>query len=439
MEFLQAFQDRRYAPIGNSFLVLGGKQDVRLFRSRSIGSLTLPERQTTECGVPAPAAVGRQQKPLPPSAHAKLVARQEEEPKARRDKGLTCSLPLQAAAYGQSRTWEDQPAPPVEWSQDCFDSLDKTVMDASLGDSTASTMASETNYSLANDLLSSALTLMNPETPSYGMPAEAPPQQPQEQRWLSLLATMPAPASAAPQTPMRKPDGSWALPIGPYSYSASQSPMAAYANTPTAMSAVHHPSMMPVPPLSDSTSPSFGMPPICAAVSLPRVESQEVPLAGLVAQPVAPAVPQPLAQPPVNRSLLEDTADEEAPITTLMVRNLPTDLAQKALLQELDDSGFDGLYDFCYLPRAFNSGENHGYAFVNFTSPAAAGLLVGAWHRQVRFGNNRPLNLSPAVLQGKDANVRKWCNIRLKRIRNRDFRPFVSPALGQAESDENSR
>jgi len=118
---------------------------------------------------------------------------------------------------------------------------------------------------------------------------------------------------------------------------------------------------------------------------------------------------------------------QRTPTTTVMIRNLPNDLTQQALISHLDEYGFNGLFDFCYAPRSFNSSDNLGYAFVNFVSEAAAGMLLGAWHRQTPFGaKTQPLSVSEATLQGFEANMKKWCGARLRRVRNPDFRPFVS-------------
>jgi len=115
-------------------------------------------------------------------------------------------------------------------------------------------------------------------------------------------------------------------------------------------------------------------------------------------------------------------------ITTLMLRNLPRTATQAELMAQLDLYGFAGMYDFCHMPRCFQSGENKGFAFVNLTSAAAAAGLVGAWHHQRPFGvapSQAALNISSAALQGFDANVRKWATSRSRRIRNPDYAPFV--------------
>merc|ERR1719162_1998700 len=52
-------------------------------------------------------------------------------------------------------------------------------------------------------------------------------------------------------------------------------------------------------------------------------------------------------------------------LSTVMLRNLPNGYARDMLLDLLNTSGFDGRYDFVYLPMDFRNGVNLGYAFVN--------------------------------------------------------------------------
>jgi len=123
-------------------------------------------------------------------------------------------------------------------------------------------------------------------------------------------------------------------------------------------------------------------------------------------------------------------ATPKVEVTTLMVRNLPLTAKQADLLDELNRGGFSGLFDFLYMPCDFTSSEGRGFAFINFLTPAAAGMLVGAWHRSRRFGiklHDQALSISPASLQCFDANVRKWDIPRMRRIRNPHLKPYMVP------------
>lgn len=60
--------------------------------------------------------------------------------------------------------------------------------------------------------------------------------------------------------------------------------------------------------------------------------------------------------------------------TTLMIRGIPCRFTEESLLDWIDSSGFQGMYDFFYLPR-FSSGGNLGYAFINLLNPFHAQSL----------------------------------------------------------------
>mmetsp|Transcript_38453 Transcript_38453/g.105934 ORF Transcript_38453/g.105934 Transcript_38453/m.105934 type:complete len:361 (+) Transcript_38453:70-1152(+) len=62
----------------------------------------------------------------------------------------------------------------------------------------------------------------------------------------------------------------------------------------------------------------------------------------------------------------------ETCFTTLMLRNLPKELNREMLLELLDTEGFDGAYDFVYVPVSFNTGACMGYALVNLVTPVDA-------------------------------------------------------------------
>jgi len=121
--------------------------------------------------------------------------------------------------------------------------------------------------------------------------------------------------------------------------------------------------------------------------------------------------------------------------TTMMIRNLPKNLTQQELLEEINRCGFCGLYDFCYLPRDFKSSQSQGFAFVNFNCPVVAARFMDAWNLLLRFGSPgsspQKLTVSKADLQGLEANIKRWAGPRMRRIRNPALRPFVlGAALG---------
>jgi hypothetical protein len=119
-------------------------------------------------------------------------------------------------------------------------------------------------------------------------------------------------------------------------------------------------------------------------------------------------------------------------ITTLVVRNLHKFVTQQEFLDEVNSSGFAEKYDFAYLPRNFEDGSGKGHAFINFKTAEAASTFAAAWHRSRpylsttdEFGQVAPLNVSNATLQGVEANLRKWTDARVTRVKNPDYLPFV--------------
>jgi len=65
--------------------------------------------------------------------------------------------------------------------------------------------------------------------------------------------------------------------------------------------------------------------------------------------------------------------------TTLMIRNVPVLYTREMLLQEWPN---DATYDFLYLPYSCSMQRNLSYAFVNFTSEAAATAFMQQWQKK---------------------------------------------------------
>jgi len=118
----------------------------------------------------------------------------------------------------------------------------------------------------------------------------------------------------------------------------------------------------------------------------------------------------------------------EPKTTTLMIRNLPVEVPQQEFKREVDESGFEGRYDFLHVPVELCSGVSKGFAFMNFRSAEAAACFQSGWHKQTRFGipaGSMALNVSVADVQGQAALIENWSTPKNRRIRNPKFRPVI--------------
>ena len=112
--------------------------------------------------------------------------------------------------------------------------------------------------------------------------------------------------------------------------------------------------------------------------------------------------------------------------TTLMVRQLPLHYTQKEFLEEVENRGFVGLFDFLYLPwDAKNCRNLGGYGFVNFVRPEDAMSFYHIFDGLVLEG--RALAVHAARLQGCEANYLHFAATRFGE--DTDFCPFFHPRL----------
>jgi len=130
-------------------------------------------------------------------------------------------------------------------------------------------------------------------------------------------------------------------------------------------------------------------------------------------------------------------SDEVDGATTVMVQNLPRLFSQKDLMNSLDLLGFEGTYDFAYLPVCFTNGHCRGYAFVNFRTSAFASKLLAEWQDAkylLSKKQKKPLLATYAETQGLAALLAQPQMKRMQRVRNDDFRPFVAGAMSTGAS-----
>jgi len=132
---------------------------------------------------------------------------------------------------------------------------------------------------------------------------------------------------------------------------------------------------------------------------------------------------------PRTVNLAEEHAKTEArPVTTLMIRNVPNRYCQLDLMNELKSLGLGGTFDFLYLPLDLGTMCTVGYAFVNFTTTAAAQKCMGLM-QNYRFKRHRQKGkvaaVSAAHIQGLDANLKHYEKSVVSSSRLRQRRPVI--------------
>jgi len=110
-----------------------------------------------------------------------------------------------------------------------------------------------------------------------------------------------------------------------------------------------------------------------------------------------------------------------------MLRNIPNRYTPEELLEEMLSHGFEGCFDFFYLPTDFGTKKNMGYGFLNLNTPALAESFRRTFDRRrlTRYVTQKVLEMSPAVTQGFRANVVKYLKHQAGRVQNPWFRPMI--------------
>ena len=113
--------------------------------------------------------------------------------------------------------------------------------------------------------------------------------------------------------------------------------------------------------------------------------------------------------------------------TTVMLRNIPNKYTQRMLLDQLSELGYEGQYDFFYLPIDFRNRCNVGYAFINFTSPDVATKFKNHLHgyRLTGFNSQKICEVSYARVQGLKANIQHYRNSPVNGITIPEYRPLL--------------
>uniref|UniRef100_A0A6T1KAU3 Mei2-like C-terminal RNA recognition motif domain-containing protein n=1 Tax=Alexandrium monilatum TaxID=311494 RepID=A0A6T1KAU3_9DINO len=102
----------------------------------------------------------------------------------------------------------------------------------------------------------------------------------------------------------------------------------------------------------------------------------------------------------------------QQPPTTIMVSNIPKEIAHRNVLAEIRANGFAGRFDLVYLTSWKNSkkARNFGYGFINFLSARDAARFMDMFAGYMFEGAaNSPdgVLVQPARVQGFVASVRR--------------------------------
>lgn len=152
------------------------------------------------------------------------------------------------------------------------------------------------------------------------------------------------------------------------------------------------------------------------ASTLPPTSATKPLPPGLAPPPGLKAPPSPAQggtpfKPPAREA--SDAGHKLEGCTTAMLRNIPNKYDRDRLVEQLHKQGFKHDIDFLYLPIDFKNKCNVGYVFLNFKSTAGcmrfAKKFDGANALQLLPGYNssKVCEVSPARVQGRDANVRR--------------------------------
>mmetsp|Transcript_97086 Transcript_97086/g.172818 ORF Transcript_97086/g.172818 Transcript_97086/m.172818 type:complete len:415 (+) Transcript_97086:51-1295(+) len=118
---------------------------------------------------------------------------------------------------------------------------------------------------------------------------------------------------------------------------------------------------------------------------------------------------------------------ENRPKTTIMLRNIPNRYTQATLLQQINKVGFEGTYDFFYLPMDTQNRTNVGYAFINFVSPEELDRFTERFadYRFEDHASQKVARVSLAHIQGFVENIRHFSHRAVTQSRNSQYRPIV--------------
>lgn len=123
---------------------------------------------------------------------------------------------------------------------------------------------------------------------------------------------------------------------------------------------------------------------------------------------------------------------------TVMIQQIPYEYLQSELMIEINNAGFEGTFDFIFLPMCQKRHGNIGFAFVNFLSPIFAERFYRRYHHQKLdcFDATLTVNVLPADVQGFEQSVAHFYSSWHRRKRKRHPAPIVLRPLPEHLREE---
>lgn len=136
-----------------------------------------------------------------------------------------------------------------------------------------------------------------------------------------------------------------------------------------------------------------------------------------------------------NEIEVEDLASDETR-TTLMIRNIPNKFTPSQF-KEFVDSFAKNEFDFLYLRMDFKNKCNVGYAFINLIDCKKLHGFIKSLngHEFKEFNSEKKVKLSWALIQGRDALVKKFRNSSVM-LEEKEFRPKLFYTKGDLIGQE---
>lgn len=116
---------------------------------------------------------------------------------------------------------------------------------------------------------------------------------------------------------------------------------------------------------------------------------------------------------------------------TVMVRYIPSKYSQNKLMNEINRAGFEGTYDFFYVPLDNRNYGNRGFAFINFLSAQLAEEFYNKYHGK-KFKHfekevTRDIAVMPADVQGFEESAKRFYTAGLRKKKNQGEPVFLKP------------